>query len=172
MRKQKQEIEVLPSKEELALERLTEAVLQRIAAKQEEQEEKRPETDAELAESILAQPWCLPREIALAIRRLIPAWHWRKYAFVYEQFGCFKCERTDVQHHSLGMCQRCNALYTHRLKEAICKQAYKNADRPTTEEMRDSLTLKADSARSILAEITAEHMPKAKPTKRLGRPRK
>jgi hypothetical protein len=170
MRKPKRVIEVLPSREELALDRLTEAVLRRIAAKEETAVEK-PETDAELSESVLAQPWCLPRDIAVAIRKLIPVWHWRKFTFVFEQYGCFKCERTDVQHHSLGMCQRCNALYTGRLKEAIVKQAYKTADRPSVAEMKESLTLKSDSARKILAEITAGHAPLAKPTKRLGRPR-
>jgi hypothetical protein len=163
-------IEVLPSKEQLALDRLTQAVLQNIAAKQSAAEETRPETDMELSESVLAQPWCLPRDIALAIRKLIPG---RKFTFVFEQYGCFKCERTDVQHHSLGMCQRCNALYTARLKEAVVKQAYKNADRPSLAEMKTSLTLKSDSARNILAEIVAGGRGLvAKPTKRLGRPRR
>jgi hypothetical protein len=171
MRKPKHTIEVLPSKEELALDRLAEAVLQRIAARETTAAE-RPETDAELSESVLAQPWCLPREIAVAIRKLIPVWHWRKFTFAFEQYGCFKCERTDVQHHSLGMCQRCNVLYTSRLKEAIVKQAYKNAGRLSHEDMRASLTLKSDSARNILAEIMAGGTGVvAKPTKRLGRPR-
>jgi hypothetical protein len=171
MRKPKQTIEILPSKEDLALDRLTEAVLRRISAKENTAVEN-PETNAELSESVLAQPWCLPRDIALAIRKLIPVWHWRKFTFAFEQYGCFKCERTDVQHHSLGMCQRCNALYTNRLKEAIVKQAYKNADRPSVAEMKASLTLKSDSARNILAEIVAGGTGVvAKPTKRLGRPR-
>ena len=173
MRKPKHAIEVLPSKEELALDRLAEAVLQRIANKSAAAEVERPETDAELSESVLAHPWCLPRDIAVAIRKLIPVWHWRKFTFVFEQYGCIKCERTRVQHHSLGMCQCCNALYTSRLKEAIVKQAYKNADRPSLADMKASLTLKSDSARNILAEITAGRTaPVAKSTKRLGRPRK
>lgn len=67
MRKPKHAIEVLPSKEELALDRLAEAVLQRIANKSAAAEVERPETDAELSESVLAHPWCLPRDIAVAI---------------------------------------------------------------------------------------------------------
>jgi hypothetical protein len=61
MRKPKRAIEVLPSKQELALDRLTEAVLQRIADKDAATEAARPETDLELSESVLPQPWCLPR---------------------------------------------------------------------------------------------------------------
>ena len=53
MRKPKHAIEVLPSKEELALDRLAEAVLQRIANKSAAAEVERPETDAELSESVL-----------------------------------------------------------------------------------------------------------------------
>jgi hypothetical protein len=54
---------------------------------------------------------------------------------------------------------------------AIVKQAYKNADRASTKDMRASLTLKSDSARNILAEIVAGGSGVvAKPSKQLGRP--
>ena len=56
MRKPKRAIEVLPSKQELALDRLTEAVLQRIADKDAATEAAMPETDLELSESVLPQP--------------------------------------------------------------------------------------------------------------------
>jgi hypothetical protein len=171
MRKPKHTIEVLPSKQELALDRLAEAVLQRIADKDAATEADRPETDIELSESVLPHPWCLPRDISQAIRQLIPVWHWRKYSLVYEEHGCFKCERKDVPHQSLGLCLRCYQLYISRLKAAIVKQADKNGGRPNVGQMKAALTLKSDSARRILAEITAGHAPVAKSTKRLGRPR-
>ena len=171
MRKAKHTIEVLPSKGELALDRLTEAVLRRIANKEAKAEADRPETDAQLSESILMQPWCLPRDISQAIRRLIPVWHFEKYSLVYAENGCFKCERKDVPHQSLGFCQRCFALYMARLKAAIVKRAGETAGRPSIGEMKVALTLKSDSARRILAEIAAGHAPVAKTTKRLGRPR-
>jgi hypothetical protein len=171
MRKPKRAIEVLPSKQELALDRLTEAVLQRIADKDAATEAARPETDLELSESVLPQPWCLPRDISQAIRRLIPVWHFEKYSLVYEEHGCFKCERKDVPHQSLGFCLRCYALYLTRLKAAIVKRAGEAAGRPSTGKWKAALTLKADSARQILAEITSGHAPATKPTKRLGRPR-
>jgi hypothetical protein len=191
-------IEVLPSKEQLALDRLTQAVLQNIAAKEAD----KPETDEELSESVLMQPWCLPRDVSQAIRRMIPVWHSEKHALVYAENGCFKCERKDVPHQSLGLCLRCYGLYVSRLKAAIVKQADKNGGRPNVGQMKAALTLKSDSARNILAEIVAlpdspvnalERMPHAssgrfggkvektklvalrgalvKPTKRLGRPR-
>ena len=111
------------------------------------------------------QPWCLPREISLAIRRLIPVWHWEKYSWVYADYACWKCERKDVPLMSLGMCNRCHRGYLHRLKASIVKHAGRRVDMA---EMKAALTRKEDSAREILAGITAEHV---KPTKRLGRPR-
>ena len=68
----------------------------------------------------------------------------------------------------LGMCNRCHAGYQHRLKASIVKHAGKRVDMV---EMKAAFTLKEDSARSILAEVTAGHALVAKPpTKQLGRP--
>lgn len=170
MSKPKHAIEILPSREELVLDRHIEASLQRIANKRAAAEA--AETDIELSESVLPQPWCLPRETAKAIRRLIPVWHFEKYSLIYEEYGCFKCERKDVPHQSLGLCMRCHGLLMNHLKAAIVKRAGETADRRSVGEMRAALTLKADSAHGILAEITARHQARvAKPTKRLGRPR-
>jgi len=170
MSKRKPRVEVLHSKdrEQQALDRLTEAVARRISEKELEAKQG-PESDEALTESILMQPWCLPGEISQAIRRLIPVWHWKKYSWVYADYGCWKCERKDVPHQSLGMCNRCQAGYLHRLKASIVKHAGRRVDMA---EMKAALTLKEDSARSILAEITAGQSPVAKPpTKQLGRPR-
>jgi len=163
MRKPEQQIELLPSnpsKEELALDRLAEAVLQRIAAKENIAVEK-ADTEDELQE-VLMHPWCLPRDIANAIRRLIPVWHWKKYGWVYADNGCFKCERKDVPHQSLGMCNACFSQYFNRVKASIVKHA--GGDRPNVKEMKAALTIKSDSARNILAEIVgSSEAPASKP---------
>jgi hypothetical protein len=67
MRKKKP-IEIVPSKEEQALDRLADVVLQKLA----DREANKPETDEELSESVLLQPWMLPRHITDAIRNLLP----------------------------------------------------------------------------------------------------
>jgi hypothetical protein len=153
----KRAIEVLPptgphSQEDLAIDRLADVVLQRIAAREAAAAE-RPETDEELSESVLMQPWCLPPEVARAIRRLVPVWHWHKHSWVYEDHGCFKCERKDVPHQSLGMCQGCYAKYLYRVKASIVKRS--DGARANIKDMKAALTLKADSARKILAELGA-----------------
>jgi hypothetical protein len=137
------------SREDFAIDRLAEIVLQRIAAKEAASE--RPETDEELSESILMQPWCLPAEVARTIRRIVPVWHWHKHSWVYDDNGCFKCERKDVPHQSLGMCQSCHAKYLNRVKAAIVKRRVRAE--PNIRDMKAALTLKADSAKKILAEL-------------------
>jgi|HubBroStandDraft_6_1064221.scaffolds.fasta_scaffold526157_2 hypothetical protein len=155
MTKPKRTIEVLrPAKsdarENFAIDRLADAVLQRIMAK-EADGHNRQESEQELSESVLMQPWCLPPEVARAIRRLIPVWHWHKHSWVYEDNGCFKCDRDDVPHQSLGMCQSCYARYISRVKSSIVKRAGKT--RLSVKDVRAALTLPADSARKILEAV-------------------
>jgi hypothetical protein len=135
-----------------AIDRLADAVLQRIMAKEADGHD-RQESEQELSEGVLMQPWCLPPEVARAIRRLIPVWHWHKHSWVYEDNGCFKCDRDDVPHQSLGMCQSCYAKYISRVKSSIVKRAGKV--RLSVKEVRAALTLPADSARKVLEAVGA-----------------
>jgi hypothetical protein len=169
----KRTIEVLQptgahSKEDIAIDRLADVVLQRIAAKEAAAVE-RPETDEELSESVLMQPWCLPPDVARAIRRLVPVWHWHKHSWVYEDNGCFRCERKDMPHQSLGMCQSCYAKYINRVKTSIVKRG--GGARQSVRGIKAALTLKADSARTILTELGATGIEVAfKPSRTLSLP--
>ena len=147
--KQPKQIEIVRSKEEQALDRLTDAVLKRLG----DREGSRPETDEELSESVLLQPWMLPRHIANAIRDLLPMTHWQKWDDVYQRYGCFKCERNDVPHQSLGLCAGCYGMLACRAKAAIVKRVEKEQGHPTAAEMKAQLTRSQDSARRILAKM-------------------
>jgi hypothetical protein len=142
-------IEIVRSKEEQALDRLADVVLQKIA----DREANKPETDVELSESVLLHPWMLPRHIAVSIRNLLPTTHWQKWADVYEEYGCFKCERKDVPHQSLGLCMGCYGMLMSRSKAAIVKRVEGKNGGPTVAQMRAQLTQGQDSAKKILAEI-------------------
>lgn len=151
--KQPKQIEIVPSKEVQALDRLTDAVFERLR----EREASRPETDAELSESVFLQPWMLPRHIAFAIRDLLPMTHWQKWDDVYQVYGCFKCERADVPHQALGLCAGCYGMLMNRAKAAIVKRVEKRVEkqgvRPTAAEMKAQLTRGEDSAKRILAKM-------------------
>jgi len=146
-------IEIVRSKEEQAIERLADAVFHKLA----DREANRPETDEELSESVLLQPWMLPRHITIAIRNLLPTTHWEKWADVYEEYGCFKCERKDVPHQSLGLCMGCYGMLMSRGKAAIVRrvEAEGKKGKPTVSQMKAQLTRGQDGAKRILAEIIA-----------------
>lgn len=175
MRKPKHAIEVLQgndpqSKEDLAIDRLADVVLKRIADREAKAEEDRPQTEEELSDSVLLQPWCLPREIAVAIRKLISVPHWHKFEWTYEDHGCWKCERKDVPHQSLGHCQNCYQQLLNRVKSSVVKH-HAGGQLASVGEMKAALTLKADSARNILAEIVADRPePISKKSKRTPLP--
>lgn len=143
------QIEIVQSKEEQALNRLTDAVLMRL----QDREANRPETDEELCESVLLQPWMLPRQVASAIRQLLPMTHWQKWNDVFQQYGCFKCERTDVPHQSLGLCAGCYGMLMNRAKSAIVKRTEKDGVCSTVTEMKAQLTHTEESAKRILAKM-------------------
>jgi hypothetical protein len=115
------------------------------------------------------QPWCLSPDIARAIRFLVPVWHWHKHSWVYEDNGCFKCERRDVPHQSLGMCQACYAVYLSRVKASIAKR--RSMPRQNVKAMKAALTLKADSAREILAELGVRGLAMASKAHQLTAPK-
>jgi hypothetical protein len=149
--KKKEPIEIVHSKEEQALDRLADVVLQKLA----DREANRPETDEELSESVLLQPWMLPRHVTIAIRNLLPTTHWEKWADVYEEYGCFKCERKDVPHQSLGLCMGCYGMLMSRGKAAIVRRVEGKNGKPTVSQMKAQLTRGQDGAKRILAEIIA-----------------
>jgi hypothetical protein len=142
-------IEIVHSKEEQAFDRLADIVLQKLA----DREANKPETDEELSESVLLQPWMLPRHITDSIRNLLPMTHWQKWADVYEDYGCFKCDRKDVPHQSLGLCMGCYGMLMNRAKAAIVKRVEGKKGRPTVREIKAQITHGQDSAKKILAEI-------------------
>jgi len=129
-------IEIVRSKEEQLIDRLADAVSQKLTDRQAN----RPETDEELSESVLLQPWMLPRPIAASIRNLLPITHWQKWADVYEEYGCFKCGRKDVPHQSLGLCMGCYGMLMSRSKAAIVKGVEEKKGQPSVSEMRAQLT--------------------------------
>jgi hypothetical protein len=70
---------------------------------------------AELAESVLLQPWFLPRRNAFAIHSLVPIAFWKKMRNVFEDYGCIICG-TESYYHANGMCANC---YTRTRKKIL-----------------------------------------------------
>jgi hypothetical protein len=63
--------------------------------------------DQELLDDIFLQPWFLPQQTALAIRRLLPPEHRRKMKFYFDDYGCLKCGTKNAPYGSNALCKRC-----------------------------------------------------------------
>ena len=68
---------------------------------------------------IFLQPWYLPREVYLEIRRILPNVHLSKMHFYFEDYGCLKCGTRDSLYASNGLCERCSVLIRGRIVRAL-----------------------------------------------------
>ena len=63
--------------------------------------------DEQLLDDVFMQPWFLPRELALAIRDILPPEHRHKMRYYFEDYGCLSCGKKNVPYGSNAMCRRC-----------------------------------------------------------------
>jgi hypothetical protein len=128
----------------VALDQLATLVADRLAQGMPE-----PKTSTKnLSESVLLEPWFLPREVAWAILRLLPIFHQRKWTYFFEDWGCFKCGRKAALHVGNGLCNKCRASVSYRLKSSLKRRAVKAG--PTAEQQVDRIMARVRNAQHIL----------------------
>lgn len=52
--------------------------------------------DRELLDDVFLQPWFLPRDLAFAIRRMLPPEHRHRMRFFFDDYGCMRCGTKDA----------------------------------------------------------------------------
>src|SRR5271156_725221 len=77
---------------------------------------------AELAESVLLQPWFLPKRSAFAIHGLVPLDFWKKMRNLFEDYGCMICG-TESYYHANGMCKTCYARTRKKILLSVRRHA-------------------------------------------------
>ena len=88
---------------------------------------KQPVSDDELPEippddQVFLLPWYLPKDVYLAVRRVLPNIHIAKMRYYFDDYGCMRCERKDVLYRTNGLCERCNVIVRWRLKQCLKKR--------------------------------------------------
>ena len=66
-------------------------------------------------DEIFLQPWFLPKDIFLEIRRLLPSAQLLKLRYYFEDYGCLKCGRANVMYRSNGLCENCSIVVRSRI---------------------------------------------------------
>ncbi len=73
----------------------------------------------ELDSDVFLQPWFLPRDVYIQIRRVLPSAHLSKMRYYFEDYGCLKCGVRDSLYGSNGFCEKCNVLIRGRVTRAL-----------------------------------------------------
>jgi hypothetical protein len=63
--------------------------------------------DRELLDEIFLQPWFLPRDLAIAIKRMLPPEHRHRMKFFFDDYGCMRCGNKDAPYGSNALCKAC-----------------------------------------------------------------
>jgi hypothetical protein len=73
-------------------------------------------------DQVFLLPWYLPKDVYLAVRRILPNIHISKMRYYFEDYGCMRCERRDVLYGTNGLCERCNVIVRWRLTQSLRKR--------------------------------------------------
>jgi hypothetical protein len=117
-----------------------------------------PQDDTRLpiSEELFLQPWFVPKSTYLILRSLLPSAQLLKMRYYFEDFGCLRCEHTDVLYGSNGLCEACSGLVRGRVKRALqrrLKQAgLKSAVRPDSSSV-PHFTRRMEDAQRLLRDF-------------------
>jgi hypothetical protein len=104
-------------------------------------------------DAVFFQPWYLPKDVYLQIRRLLPNAQLSKMRYYYEDYGCLKCSQKETIYGSNGLCERCTVLIRGRLQRSLKRRL--NAVGATASETVSPTVLSdgIDQARSLLEDV-------------------
>ncbi|HLZ52490.1 MAG TPA: hypothetical protein VKP61_17200 [Candidatus Acidoferrum sp.] len=78
-----------------------------------------------LYDEVFMQPWFVPKDVYLAIRRIIPNIHLMKMRHYFDDYGCLKCGETETIYGSSGLCHACNVVVRSRIMASLKKRLKK-----------------------------------------------
>lgn len=71
------------------------------------------------AQEAALQPWFIPSETYLELRRVLPPSQIMKMRYYFEDFGCLRCDSRTAIYGSNGLCEKCSTLVRSRLSRAL-----------------------------------------------------
>jgi hypothetical protein len=110
---------------------------------------------------IFLQPWFIPKDIYLEIRRLLPSVHLAKMRYYFEDFGCLKCGERKKLYGSNGFCEGCGVLIRGRVKRSL-ERRLKAVGVNSAYDFSSSISDPVTTARKLVGSIKARRF-KASP---------
>jgi hypothetical protein len=76
-------------------------------------------------DEVFLQPWFVPKDVYLEIRRLLPNIHLSKMRYYFEDYGCLRCGTHGILYGSNGLCERCSVVIRGRLARCLKRRLRK-----------------------------------------------
>lgn len=103
-----------------------------------------------LNDEVFLQPWFVPKDVYLEIRRLLPNIHLTKMRYYFEDYGCLKCGDRKHLYGSNGLCERCSVLIRGRVARLLKRRLKAVGIGDPPPEIAMTLGSGIDAARSLL----------------------
>lgn len=100
----------------------------------------------------LLQPWFLDCKLAYAIQRLIPRKYFYRMRWLFDDYGCLRCNRKRTPYGGNGFCSRCRFEIMRRLRYSMRRRAKKFRDSLPPEPKKWYFD-RADTAEKLLADL-------------------
>lgn len=103
-------------------------------------------------ESLIFQPWFVPRATFITIARLLPReWSLRMHDY-YDRFGCLHCRSKMRPYNSNGMCKTCVCIVSHRIQDCWKRRLKKFNKQAERGDVR-RIVSNAKTARELLQDL-------------------
>ena len=96
-------------------------------------------------DEIFLQPWYIPRDVYLEIRRVLPNIHLSKMRYYFEDYGCLRCGDRKSLYGANGFCERCSVVIRGRVARCLQRRLRKVGEVPERSDVLDGL------ARGVMA---------------------
>jgi hypothetical protein len=104
-----------------------------------------------LQDEVLLQPWFLSKDIATAVRRIIPHLFLNKMRYYFEDWGCLVCGSKRRVYLSNGMCSPCVTRIRKRLCSCLERRSLTPSEGPKSDLMSGEERVR--SARTLLRDL-------------------
>ena len=101
------------------------------------------------ADEIFLQPWYVPRDVYLEIRRVLPNIHLTKMRYYFEDYGCLKCSDRKALYGSNGLCEKCSVLIRGRVARCMERRLKKVGVVPRHGGISDNLASEMSAAKRL-----------------------
>lgn len=125
-----------------------------------------PKLTSKQLNSLIFQPWFVPRETFLTIAKLVPREYLLKMRDYFDRYGCMRCRSRSRPYGRNGMCGRCATEIGRRLRRCW-KRRLKLLNQQAGQREVKHILANAKTARKLLADLVVPTREPAKSTQRI-----